>query len=143
MGNEKLSVLLIEEGSGSFSGIIRRLDKIGCRCRVAKSYAEARSLVAAETPELVLSVIPPRDNAMSSLTAALAGTNASVFYVHPVEDSCWWLPALCHGSPCFGAPALRPSEFTILLDRVVEELRQGRTLKPQQPEPVLTHSRAA
>ncbi|HVB35009.1 MAG TPA: hypothetical protein VNJ52_11650 [Patescibacteria group bacterium] len=144
MKGEELSVLLIEEASGSFSGIIRRLEKTGCRCRSANSYAEARSMLAAETPELVLSAIPPREKAMSSLTAALAGTGASVFYAHLVEDSCWWLPALRNGLECFGAPAMRPGEFTSLLDRVVAEIRERRTLKGKEPErPVPARAHAA
>lgn len=126
MKDEELTVLLIAEGSGSFARIIRRLEKSGCSCRFASSYAEAQRLVRAQTFELVLSVIPPRENAMSCLTESLAGTHASVFYAHPVEDSCWWLPALRNGFKCFGAPALRPPEFTALLDAVVKQIREDR-----------------
>ena len=132
MNGEKLRVLLIGEGSGSFSGIIRRLEKTGCRCQFANSYAEAQRLVEEEAFELVLSAIPPREKAMSLLTMALAGTHANVFYAHPVEDSCWWLPVLRDGLQCFGAPALRPSEFTRLLDRVVGGI-QGRSDAGLQP----------
>lgn len=134
MKDEELTVLLIAEGSGSFDRIIRRLEKIGCRCRLASSYAEAQRLVRAQTFQLVLSVIPPRENAMSSLTESLAGTHASVFYAHAVEDSCWWLPALRNGFKCFGAPALRPSEFTALLDSVVKQIREDRVSR-QTPVP--------
>ena len=52
VNGEKLRVLLIGEGSGSFSGIIRRLEKTGCGCRFANSYAEARRLVQEEGFEL-------------------------------------------------------------------------------------------
>lgn len=127
-----MRVLMIGEGSGSFSGITRRLERTGCRCRFANSYEEARRLVEKEDFKLVLSVIPPRENAMSLLTMAMAGTHANIFYAHPVEDSCWWLPMLRDGSQCFGKPALRPSEFTRLLDRVVEEIL-GRPEADQQP----------
>lgn len=141
MNGKELSVLLIGERPGTFSGIIRRLERYGCRCRLADSYAEAHRLVVAEAFELVLSVIPPRDRAMSSLTEALAGSRASVFYVHRVEDSCWWLPALRDGSPCLGAPALRPGDFMSMLDRVVEEARNRRALRPEVPasEPIPPH----
>jgi len=53
----------------------------------------------------------------------LVGSRATVFYVFPVEDSCWWLPALQHGVDCFGAPALRPKEFSAQLKQI---LGQGR-----------------
>jgi hypothetical protein len=90
------------------------------------SYEEARHLIVTEAFELVLSVIPPRENAISTLAELLAGTQASVFYAHPVEDSCWWLPALRNGLQCLGAPALRPGEVTSLLDQLVEEIRERR-----------------
>jgi len=137
VNGEKFGVLLIGEGSGSFAGIIRRLEKSGCRCQVANSYAEAQHLVEEDGFELVLSVIPPRENAMSLLTVALAGTHANIFYAHRVEDGCWWLPVLRDGLQCFGAPALRPSEFTNLLDRVVLEIREheGKKLQPAASKP--------
>lgn len=119
MNSGRSRVLLIGEGSKSFAGIVRRLEKSGCGCRFANSYAEALRLIETEPFELVLSVIPPREKAVSSLASALKGTRATVFYAHLVEDSCWWVPSLRDGAECFGTPALRPAEFTGLLDRLV------------------------
>lgn len=131
---EEIGVLLIGESSRSFSHIVERLEKGGCRCRFADSYEEAHRLLSAEGFELVLSVIPPRENAISSLANQLAGTRASIYYAQAVEDGCWWLPALRRGERCFGAPALRPSEFAGLLTEMVEEIHTG--LK-SAPEPVV------
>jgi hypothetical protein len=129
--SEEIDVLLIGESARSFSHIVERLEKSGCRCRFVNSYEEARRLLLAEACELVLSVIPPRENAISSLAGLLVGRRASVYYAQPVEDGCWWLPALRFGERCFGAPALRPSEFAIVLGQMVEEIRTGRESKPE------------
>lgn len=121
-----VDVLLIGESARSFSHIVQRLEKDGCQCRFTNSYDEARRLISAEGFDLVLSVIPPRGNTISSLANLLVGTRASIYYAQPVEDGCWWLPALRLGERCFGAPALRPSEFASLLGRVVEDIRANR-----------------
>lgn len=123
---ESVDVLLVGESAGSFSHIVERLEKNGCRCRIANSYEEAQRLLTQETFELVLSVIAPRANAISLLADRLIGTHASVYYAQPVEDGCWWLPALRCGQRCFGTPALRPSEFAGLLGQLVQEVRTGR-----------------
>jgi hypothetical protein len=129
---ESVDVLLIGESVGSFSHIVERLEKSGCRCRFANSYEEAQQLLADETFELVLSVIAPHANSISSLADRLVGTHASVYYAQPVEDGCWWLPALRLGQRCFGTPALRPSEFAGVLGQLVQEVRTGHRseLKP-------------
>lgn len=152
MNGEQLNVLLIVERPGSFSAVTRKLNRAGCRCTFADSYARAEDLVKDGFFELILSAIPPRDNAMSLLTKALIGTRTSVFYVHPVEDGCWWLPALRNGLPCFGAPALRPAEFISLLDEVIEDARKRQaagqqvtdpTLLPPRDRPVMEHDKLA
>lgn len=135
VNGQELNVLLIVDRAGSFATVTRKLEKNGCRCTFADSYEAAKGMVQAGSYELIFSAVPPRDNALSSLTQALAGTQASVFYVHPVEDGCWWLPALLNGLPCFGAPAMRPAEFIGLLDQVVEDARSRRALGQRQPAP--------
>lgn len=50
---------------------------------------------------------------------SLAGSRTTVFYVFPVEDSCWWLPALKQGVDCFGSAALRPAEFSKQLRHIL------------------------
>jgi hypothetical protein len=122
----ELDVLLIGESVRSFSHIAGRLEKNGCRCRYARSYEEAREVLHDKPFDIVLSVVHPRDYGISSLADTLVGTHASFFYALPVEESCWWLPALRQGERCIGAPALRPSEFANLLDQVVAEIRSLR-----------------
>lgn len=126
-----VDVLLIGESVRSFSHIVQRLEKDGCHCRFTNSYDEARRLLSEEGFDLVLSVIPPRGNAISSIANFLVGTHTSIYYAQPVEDGCWWLPALRFGERCFGAPALRPSEFAGLLGHVVEDVRANREAEPK------------
>lgn len=124
-----LTVLLIGESPRSFTHISNRLEKGGCRCRFAQNYEEARQTLLNGSFDIVLSVVPPRDNAIASLTEILAGTGASFFYALPVEESCWWLPALRQGERCVGAPALRPNEFASVLDEVVTGIRTARPIE--------------
>jgi hypothetical protein len=53
------------------------------------------------------------------LASALAGSNASVYYTFPVENGCWWLPALQNGKDCHGAPAFRRREFQAEIERIL------------------------
>jgi hypothetical protein len=56
----------------------------------------------------------------SSLLVALAGLPVTVFLCLPVENSCFWLPAIDGGTECLGLlPALRPSEFASTLVEMV------------------------
>ena len=123
MGSRELAVLLVGESATGFSHIMERLRTGGCQCRFARSYEEAHQMLAGESFDLVLTVLPLRDNAIASLADALAQGRASVFYCQRVEDTSWWLPILREGRPCFGAPALRPSEFAGALDVIVAEIR--------------------
>ena len=123
------TVLLIGESPRSFSHISKRLEESGCRCRFAQNYEEARQTLLQGNFDIVLSAVPPHDNAIASLVEILAGTGASFFYALPVEESCWWLPALRQGERCIGAPALRPNEFANVLSQVVEEFRSARTIE--------------
>lgn len=134
MSCESLNVLLIGENWKKVSIVVRKLERNGFRCQFAASYSQARSLAVTGAIELVLTTIPPRGHAISSLAATLEGTHASLFYALSVEDGCWWLPALRNGSRCLGDPALRPAEFTRLLDEVIENAlaRRKGTQEAQQ-----------
>jgi hypothetical protein len=124
--NGDILVLLLGESSGSFHLLQKSLERRHCSCLRVHSYEQAHHLLGEETPDIVLSAIPPQPGAISSLTGRLTGSKASFYYAYPVENGCWWLPALHRGELCFGAPAMRPSKFAGLLDQVVEEIRSER-----------------
>ena len=126
MRNGEICVLLLGESPKSSHLLQKSLERRHCRCLAAQSYDEAHRLLREETPEIILSTIPPQPGAISSLTEQLEGTKASFYYAYPVENGCWWMPALHRGERCFGAPAMRPAKFAGLLDQVVEEIRADR-----------------
>lgn len=141
MKNGEIRVLLLGENASNFHHLQKSLERRHCRCRRVQSYEEAYRALEEETPDIVLSAIPPRPGAISSMTERLAGTEASFYYAYPVENGCWWMPALHRGEQCFGAPAMRPAKFTGVIDQVVEEIRADRRVE-RKPAPVAVPSRA-
>ena len=67
---------------------------------------------------LLLDSTVPADQ-RRTLASALVGSSVSVFYTFPVENGCWWLPALQFGKDCHGAPAFRRKEFQAEIERIL------------------------
>jgi hypothetical protein len=78
----------------------------------------ASDLLSSHPVDLVLSNTHLSDGTGFGLLAALAGLPVTVFLCLPVEDSCFWLPAIDGGKDCLGLPALRPSEFASALEEM-------------------------
>ena len=116
-------VLLIEESPQGFSLLARRTEKAGCKCRFATSCQQARSLLALQDFDLVLSPVRLCGDSLFWLIELLAGSDSSLFYYQAVEEGCCWLPAVRFGQKCFGSGALRPGEFASLLDETIVQLR--------------------
>jgi len=70
----------------------------------------------------VLSNTHPPDGTVFGLLVALADLPVTVFLRLPVENSCFWLPAIDDGKECLGLPALRPSEFARTLEAMTRSL---------------------
>lgn len=136
MKNGDIRVLLLGESTNNFHHLQKSLERRRCLCRRVQSYEEAYRALAEETPDIVLSAIPPQPGAISSLAERLTGSKASFYYAYPVENGCWWMPALHRGERCFGAPAMRPSKFAGVIDQVVEEIRANRESE-RKPAPAL------
>jgi hypothetical protein len=113
---------------------MQRLENQGCICHLATTSQEACKLVGEQKFDLVLSQLELPDRTVYPLIDRLAGSPASLYYSQAVEDGCWWLPAIRWGKRCFGVPALRPSEFIGVLDKVLTEIASGVTA---DVEPVL------
>jgi len=73
--------------------------------------------------DIVLTMHRIEGSSTDWLGAALSGSRTTLFYALPVEVGCWWVPVLRVGAKCVGEPALRPREFSHLLDRIVHEIR--------------------
>jgi hypothetical protein len=120
---ERPRVLLIGESPRGSTYLGRRLEQQGGSCQFATSYPEACRILHGEDFDIVLSQMRLRNQSLYPLIGQLRGTRSTLFYWQPVENGCWWLPALLHGRECFGSSALRPGEFMEQLEGLIEELR--------------------
>jgi hypothetical protein len=125
MGPHRPDALLIGENQQDDSSLSRCLRKRGCDCRFAASRREAYDLIGTHSFDLVLGPTRLDGESLHPLIRRMDGSDSTLFYFQPVEDGCWWLPALLRGRSCFGAPALRSSEFVTVLDEVIQEIRVG------------------
>lgn len=118
----KPSVLLI--GRRTFWGpfVIDALREMGCAVYFQSSPHEKNDFRLEEFDVILGGQGCPRE---LHRLPDLAGTRATVFYVFPVQDSCWWLPALRQGVDCFGTPALRPNEFSAQLKHILKQPRRA------------------
>ena len=149
----KVSVLLVGDSPKVFSSCRRHLDKNGCQCEFAECEREVWSVLEQRQFDIVLSVHKGRSNGAESLGALLSGSRSTLFYALPVENGCWWVSILRVGEECFGAPALRPTEFASVLDEIVERIKAGfasRAIPIRRAKPAsfkrdrkLAHSRVA
>ncbi len=134
MNQACVKVLLLGESAEGSSYLLRRLEQRGCRCWFATSTEEALALFERHAFHLILSTSPLHQK--NPLIDAVGGANCRVFSCYPVEDGCWWLPLVHHGQKCLGAPALRPSEFVSLLDRLVTEIELEDVAAAKEPQEV-------
>lgn len=118
-------VLLVGQNWHSARILTDRLHLWGFRCHLASNMREACDLLSSHPVDLVLSNTHLPDGTGFGLLTALAGLPVSVFLCLPVEDSCYWLPAIDGGKDCLGLPALRPSEFASALEEMARCLAVG------------------
>jgi hypothetical protein len=121
----QIRVLLVGDSPEVFSSCRRRLEANGCRCEFAECEREVWNVLRQRQFDIVLSVHRGRSAHTESLGALLSGSRATLFYALPVEKGCWWVPILKVGEECFGAAALRPTEFSKVLDEVLEQIKAG------------------
>jgi hypothetical protein len=115
-------VLLVGHSFHGAQALTDRLNQWGFRCHLASDMRAAFDLMIARPVNLVLSNTHLPDGTGFDLLMALAGLPVSAFLCLPVENSCFWLPAIDAGKECLGLPALRPSEFATALEKMVRRL---------------------
>jgi len=109
-------VLLVGQNLHGSQSLTERLHRWGFKCHRASSIRAALDLLGSRPFDLVLSNTHLRDGTRFGFLVALAGLPVTVFLCLPVENSCFWLPAMDGGKECLGLlPALRPSEFASTL----------------------------
>jgi hypothetical protein len=119
-------VLLIGPYLRSAQALTGRLHQLGLRCHFAANIREASDLLSSQPVNLVLSNTNLPDGTVFGLLMALAGLPVTAFLCLPVENGCFWLPAIDHGKECLGLPALRPSEFARTLEAMTRSLAAER-----------------
>ena len=118
MTPSRKDVLLVGQGFQSEHALMDRLRRWGFRCHFAGNVRAARQLLSSMRIDLVLSKTHLSDGTGFGLVGVLSGLPVTVFLCLPVENSCFWLPAIDAGKECLGLPALRPSEFASVLEEI-------------------------
>jgi response regulator RpfG family c-di-GMP phosphodiesterase len=113
-----MDVLLVGQGFESAQALIDRLQRRGFRCHFASDLKTACQLFKSQRVDMVLSSTHLPDGTGFGLLGVLAGQPVTAFLCLSVETSCFWLPAIDAGRDCLGLPALRPSEFTGVLEEM-------------------------
>jgi len=130
MSREVVRVLLLGECAREASHLLWHLGQRGCHCCFAASAAEAVALLHQYKFHLILGTSPVHQ--ATRMVSLLGRSKCSVFCAYPVEQGCWWLPLMNGGKKCFGAPALRPSEFAGVLDQKLKEIRVRHFTAPKR-----------
>ena len=115
-------VLLVGRSFNSAHALADWLKQRGFRCHFARNMREASALLRSGPVGLVLSNTHLPDGSGSGLLKTLAGLPVTAFLCLPVENSCFWLPAIDRGQACLGLAALRPREFASALQEIVRHL---------------------
>ncbi len=115
-------ILLVGRDFAAGSSFMERLCRSGCDCQVAHSFDEAQRSLDAGNFDLVLSEIALPDGSAYPLLNRLEGSRTTLYFFLGVSDGCWWLPALSAGRRIWGQPAMRPPEFTRVLELLVGDL---------------------
>jgi hypothetical protein len=101
--------------------LLKYLEKFGSEFSFASPQAVTLEFVKNGDYSLILldSTVPKQ--LRWELSSELSGSEVSLFYTFPVEEGCWWLPALRRGQNCHGAPAFRRNEFPLELERILQD----------------------
>jgi hypothetical protein len=106
-----MDVLLVGPDFKVGQSLPERLRQWGFRCHFVDTARMASQLLSSQQIDVVLATTRLPDGSGFGLVAGLSGLAVTAFLCLPVEDSCFWLPAIDRGRICLGSPALRPREF--------------------------------
>src|ERR1700683_4260136 len=117
-----MDVLLVGQSFQTAHALMDQLHRWGFRCHFASTMRTAFQLLSSVRIDMVLSNTRLTDGTGFGLLVALTGLPVTAFLCLPVENSCFWLPAIDAGKECLGLPALRPSEFANALEEMARRL---------------------
>jgi hypothetical protein len=115
------SALLVGRNGSWGKLVLKSLEKFRSELFFVAPHIVTPEYVRKSACSLILldSTVPPEQR--RQLASELAGANVSIFYTFPVENDCWWLPALRRGQDCHGSPAFRRNEFPHELERILRD----------------------
>lgn len=116
MADKGMDVLMVGSRFPGALALLDRLQQRGFRCHFASSLRTATELLMANSVDVVLSDAELPDGTGFRLVNCLSGLPLSAYVCVPVEQGCFWLPAVQSGRDCWGAPAIRPEELARELD---------------------------
>jgi hypothetical protein len=122
------NVLLVGQHFHRARSLTDKLQSWKFKNHFAGNIRAACDLLSLRRIDLVLSHTYLPDGTGSRLLTALAHLPVTAFLCLPVENSCFWLPAIDGGTKCLGLPALRPLEFA----RTLEEMARGLSTETQE-----------
>ena len=116
-------VLLVGRKVSWGAPLERSLEQFGCELSFASSPRVTFEYVSKRAYALILldSAVPPVQR--RQIISALIGSHTAIFRLFPVENGCWWLPALVSGKDCFGSPGFRTKEFFAELEYILRAAR--------------------
>lgn len=94
----------------------------GFRCHFAGTVQVARELFGSVRIDMVLTNTNLPDGTGFGLVVGLSGRPVTALICLPVENSCFWVPAVDVGRVCLGLPSLRPDEFARALKDIARRL---------------------
>lgn len=113
------NVLLVGRNGSWGTMMLKSFQKFDCELSLVTPQAVTADYVRDHAYSLILLDSSVPSNQRKQLASELIGSEASIFYTFPVENGCWWLPALRRGRDCHGAPAFRRNEFPLELERIL------------------------
>lgn len=111
MESEGRKALLVNDQDSNSAVLVKQLKKLGFSCFFAHSFEEAKTKLLGEDFDVVLSRLSIDGGTAYELRPLLVGRPASLFYSLTLQQGCWWIPGVRHGTECVGEPALRPEEL--------------------------------
>lgn len=113
------SALLVGRSGSWGSLLLKSLERFGSELSLVAPQDVTAALLKNAGYDFILldSTVPPEQR--RQLASELAGSSVSMFYTFPVENGCWFLPALRAGRDCHGSPAFRRKEFPLELERIL------------------------
>jgi hypothetical protein len=114
-------VLLVGRSGSWGTPALKSLEKFGAQSVIVSPQTATPEYVMEKRFAIILLDSTVSRDVRKRLASGLAGTSVSIFYTFPVENGCWWLPTLRRGRECHGAPAFRRNEFSVELERMLQE----------------------